>query len=92
MADLTTTFIWSRLQGKVRQDAPNTVLRLIGAATALCEALGAPLSPSEQATSNECLTRTRQQLPERDQLAADAEGRALALVEAIEFALHCTEC
>ena len=38
-----------------RQDAPDRALRLVGAATALREAVGAPLSPPEQIESNECL-------------------------------------
>ncbi len=73
------------------QGAPKRALRLVAAAAALRDAIGAPLAPAESVRLQEKLATTRQQLSEEDQQAAEAEGRALSFDQAIELATHWTE-
>jgi predicted ATPase len=71
------------LQGQAER-----ALKLVGAASALREEIGAPLSPAEQTKLERTLEPARQALTEVMQEQAWAEGRALSLEEAIEYALN----
>jgi predicted ATPase/class 3 adenylate cyclase len=62
-------------------------LRLFGAAEALREAIGAPLSPGERVHYEKHLARVRASCTEADFTRARAAGRALTLEQAIEEAL-----
>ena len=62
-------------------------LRLSGAAEALREAIGAPLSPDEQEKLRPMLEAARQALGEAVAAAMVAEGRAMTLEQAITEAL-----
>jgi predicted ATPase len=68
-------------------DEPARALRLAGAAHALREAIGAPLSPAEQSRLGERLAPARKVLNDAAQQAAVAEGQSLSLGAAIETAL-----
>ncbi len=70
------------LQGQAER-----ALRLVGAAAALREAIGAPLSPAEQAKLERTLKPARRQLDKAGQVSAQAEGRELSLKQAIDYAL-----
>ncbi|HLF27902.1 MAG TPA: tetratricopeptide repeat protein [Anaerolineae bacterium] len=72
------------------QGRPKQALRLIGAAAALREAIGSPLSPAEQAKLEQLLQPTLHPLDEAAQAAARTEGQALSLEQAIAYAL--SEC
>ena len=61
--------------------------RLLGAATALREALGTPLTLSEQVDVERLVAPARAALGEERWAAAFAEGRALTLVQAVAEAL-----
>jgi tetratricopeptide (TPR) repeat protein len=61
--------------------------RLVGCAATLLEAIGAPLSPSEQDKLNDMLAPARQLLGELRAQTALAEAGALSLEEAIAYAL-----
>lgn len=69
-----------------RQGGTAVALRLIGAASALREAIGAPLSPAEQSKLDASLEPARQALSEAERTAALAEGRIMGLEPAIEQA------
>jgi predicted ATPase/DNA-binding winged helix-turn-helix (wHTH) protein len=62
-------------------------LRLAGAAAALRQQIGAPLSPAEQAKLEASLHPARRALTDAAGLAAWSEGRALSVEKAIEEAL-----
>src|SRR5262249_44061013 len=62
--------------------------RLFGAAEALRESLGAPLSPVERVEYDRHIALLRSQLPGDALASAWAAGRALPLDEAITFALE----
>ena len=62
-------------------------LRLVGAAAALREAIGAPLSPTEQAKLDRMLETARSTISESAQAATLAKGRAMSLDQAIDYAL-----
>jgi adenylate cyclase len=63
-------------------------LRLIGAAAALREAIGAPLSAADTAKLDRLLAPARQMLDLETQRALEAEGKAWPLDRAIESALN----
>lgn len=69
-------------QGKAERAA-----RLFGAAEALREAIGAPLSPDDRAEYNRIVAAVRAQLGEEVFAKSWAEGRAMTLEQAIEYAL-----
>jgi predicted ATPase/class 3 adenylate cyclase len=62
--------------------------RLFGASEALPEAMGAPLEPGERAFQEPYLAAARSQLDETSWQEAWAQGRAMALEEAIAYALE----
>ncbi len=65
--------------------------RLWGAAQALREVIGAPLPPDERAILEPYLAAARAQLEEASWEAAFAEGQAMSLEEATEYALLAKE-
>ena len=69
------------------QDQPERAARLLTAAAALRATLGAALSPQEQADCERTRVSVRARLGEHAFAAASAEGRALPLEEAIDYAL-----
>ena len=68
-------------------EAPRT-LRLIGAAAALREAIGAPLSAAERAKLDRLLAPARQVIESDRQIALEAEGRTWSMDQAITYALN----
>jgi predicted ATPase/DNA-binding CsgD family transcriptional regulator/DNA-binding XRE family transcriptional regulator/Tfp pilus assembly protein PilF len=68
------------------QGRPASAVRLVGAAAALREAIGAPLSPSERATRERWLASARDVLGEQASALAWAEGRAISLEQAMAHA------
>jgi hypothetical protein len=66
---------------------PDRALRLIGAAAALREAIGAPLSAAERAKLDRLLEPVRQALSPAEQAAAESAGKVLPPDEALEYAL-----
>ncbi len=71
------------LQGQAER-----ALRLVGAAFSLREAIGSPLSPAEKNKLEVLLANARQALAETAQNTILAEGRAMSLAQAIEYALN----
>jgi tetratricopeptide (TPR) repeat protein len=65
----------------------NRAARLLGAAEALREAIGAPLSPGERPDHDRAVAAVRGELGEEAFAAARAEGRAMTLEQAITCAL-----
>jgi hypothetical protein len=66
---------------------PRVALRLAGAATALREAIGAPLSPSEKERLDRALTEGCRDLLPGLFMAFFEEGRRLPVEDAVAFAL-----
>jgi tetratricopeptide (TPR) repeat protein len=62
--------------------------RLWGAAQALREAIGSPLTPSERTRQDQRLAETRSLMGEEAFAAACSEGRAMTLEQAIVYALQ----
>ena len=72
----------------IAQNQFERALRLLGAAEALREQSGTPMTPDEQTVYEQQLTAIREQLP-ADSLATDwAEGRALTMDQAIQYAVE----
>ena len=71
-----------------RTGQPERALRLAGAAAALREAIGAPLSPPEQAQLDAALAPARAALGEAERDAATSQGRAMTAEQAVEEALR----
>jgi tetratricopeptide (TPR) repeat protein len=69
------------------QAAPERALKLAGAAAALREELGTPLSAAEREELDQILRRVRENLTAPDQAKAWAEGRAMTLDQILEYAL-----
>ena len=69
------------------QEQADHALRLVGAAAALREAIGSPLSIAEKNKLEALLAPARQALAEAAQEAALNAGHALSLTQAIEYAL-----
>jgi len=69
-------------------EAAEKAARLLGASSALREAIGAPVPPVERDPYNECIAATRARLGEAAFGAAWAEGRAMTLEQAIAYALE----
>ncbi|MFQ5874043.1 MAG: tetratricopeptide repeat protein, partial [Dehalococcoidia bacterium] len=70
---------------------PERAARLFGAAEALCEAIGAPLSPADRADYDRDVSTVHAGLDEEAFAAAWAEGRAMTLEQAIAYALRKTD-
>jgi DNA-binding winged helix-turn-helix (wHTH) protein/tetratricopeptide (TPR) repeat protein len=68
------------------QDEARRALRLAGAAAALRESIGAPASPSERAALDENLQRARRTAGDAVSHRMIAEGRAMTVEQAIEYA------
>ncbi|HEV3198256.1 MAG TPA: protein kinase [Bryobacteraceae bacterium] len=69
------------------QAAPERALKLAGAAAALREELGTPLSAAEREELDQILRQVRENLTAPDQAKAWAEGRAMTLDQILEYAL-----
>jgi predicted ATPase len=69
-------------------EQPTRAARLLGAVEALCEAIGAPLLPAERAHYDRDRAAARDRLGEADFTAAWVEGRAMALEQAVAYALE----
>ncbi|HEV7663899.1 MAG TPA: tetratricopeptide repeat protein [Chloroflexota bacterium] len=67
---------------------PRRAARLYGAAEALREITGAPLFDAERAEHDKSVKAVRQRLGERSLLGEWSAGRALALQDAVRFALR----
>jgi predicted ATPase/class 3 adenylate cyclase len=70
------------LQGRFER-----ALHLIGAASALREVIGSPLSPAEQSALEEALTPAQQELDPAAQATAMEAGKAMSLDQAVEYVL-----
>jgi predicted ATPase/class 3 adenylate cyclase len=70
------------------QAEPERAFRLVGAAAALREAIGAPLPPTEKARLDRWLEPARRTLSQEAQERALAEGRAMPLDAAMDYALE----
>ncbi len=71
-----------------QEEQMERALRLVGAAMVLREAIGARLPPAEQERLEGMLESARQPLGEAAAAAAMAEGRAMSLEQAIEYAFQ----
>lgn len=69
------------------QGQPLRAFRLVGAASALREAIGSPLSSVEQAKLERLLEPARKAIPPATQATSLAEGKAFSLAHSIEYAL-----
>jgi tetratricopeptide (TPR) repeat protein len=69
------------------QSHAERAMRLIGAAAALRDEIRAPLSAAEQAKLERALEPIRLEMDETARSALHAEGRAMSLEQAIEYAL-----
>jgi len=65
--------------------------RLLGAADAVRERIGAQVAPNQQSFADRCAAAARSLLSEAAFEAAWAEGRAMGTEEAITYALACNE-
>jgi len=74
----------------VAQSQPARAVRLFGAAEVLRHRMGTPLPPSKQADYERCVALTRARLDEATFTSAWAEGRAMTLEQAIDYALGTT--
>ncbi len=70
------------------QHQPQRALRLVGAAATLREAIHAPLSPADQVKLERALEPARRALGEANQATAQAEGQAMGLEQAVDYALN----
>ena len=73
------------------QGQHESALRLAGAASALREAIGAPLTRAQQSKLDQALEPARRRLGEVRAAAAWAEGRAMTVDAAVDHALALTE-
>jgi adenylate cyclase len=71
-----------------RQGQAERALRLAGAAAVLREAINAPLPPADKDKLEQMLTLARQGLDDAGAAMATAEGRAMSLEQAIDYALQ----
>ena len=70
------------------QDQPERALRLVGAASALREAIGAPLSPAEKQKLDGVLERARSAISAEQQASAYETGHEMSIDQAVKFALE----
>jgi non-specific serine/threonine protein kinase len=70
-----------------RENQPARAVRLVGAAEAIREGIGAPRSPGDQADLERWLAPVRHAGDEEARAAWRAEGRAMTLDQAIEYGL-----
>jgi predicted ATPase/Tfp pilus assembly protein PilF len=71
----------------VRQGMMETAVRLIGAASALRQEIGAPLDPAEQAELDQDLLAVRNSLEEKEFAVAWSNGSGMTLEQALTYAL-----
>jgi non-specific serine/threonine protein kinase len=71
-----------------RGPQPNRAFRLVGAASALRDGIGAPRSPGDHADLERWLAPVGQARDEEARAGWRAEGRAMTLDQAIEYALE----
>jgi len=71
----------------VARNQPRRAYRLKGAAAALRDAIGAPLSPAEQLRLNQTLETAGSALSEIEKSTALLEGKGMVLEQAIDYAL-----
>jgi predicted ATPase/class 3 adenylate cyclase len=76
-----------RLGSVAVASAPTRAARLLGAATSVRETIGAPLPPYDRAEHDTAVDQVRALLDLADFSAAWADGRAMTLDQAIEYAL-----
>jgi tetratricopeptide (TPR) repeat protein len=76
-----------RLGVATAASAPERAARLFGAAASLREAIDAPLPPFEATEYDSTVNRVRATLPAATHAAVWAEGRAMTLEQAVEYAL-----
>jgi len=89
---LALAYLFEALGGlAANYNAPKRALRLVGAASQLREAIGAPLAPAEATRLQEKLAPARQQLSPAEQQAAETAGQALSFEQTIDLAIHWTE-
>ena len=62
--------------------------RLFGAAEALRQVIGFPKHPSDQSEYDRNVAASRSELGEKEFATAWAEGRAMSMEEAVEYALN----
>src|SRR5207302_3218416 len=72
----------------VAQGRPERAARLFAVAEALREAMGVVLTPADPAEHDRSVAAARTTLGEEAFAAAWAEGRAMAMADAIEYALR----
>ena len=72
----------------VVQGGPERSALLLGAAEGIREAIGAPLTPSEQAEVDSYVSAVRAELDEKAFESAWAGGRAMSMEKAVEYALE----
>ena len=70
------------------QSQSEYALRLAGAAAALRQRMGAPLTPSEQTRLDKALEAARQKISHAEGMAAWMEGWAIPADQAVEEALN----
>jgi predicted ATPase/DNA-binding CsgD family transcriptional regulator len=70
-----------------RGNHPERAFRLVSAASAIRETIGAPRSPGDQADLERWLAPVRHYYDEQGRGALQAQGRAMTLDQAIEYAL-----
>ena len=70
------------------QDDAARAVRLAAAAAVLREALNAPLAPMAQTAFDRGLARARLELSDFSRAAAEFEGRAMTLQQAVDYALE----
>lgn len=70
------------------QSQPWRAVRLVGAASALRQEIGAPISPTDLIKLDELMTQAHTQLSELEQAAAFGEGRSMSQEAAIRYALQ----
>jgi hypothetical protein len=71
-----------------RPDTRRVAAQLSGAAEALCEQLGAPVSPVDRLWYDPAITHARAAIGEEAFVAARAVGQVLTLDQAIDYALQ----
>jgi predicted ATPase/class 3 adenylate cyclase len=71
-----------------RQGQAERALRLVGAAAVLRETINAPLPPADKDKLEQILVPARQVLGESNAAMATAEGRAMSLEQAIDYAFQ----
>jgi len=79
---------WTGVRKKQKKEQRERTLRLLGAASVQIEAMGYVLRPRDRLRYEQGLSLARAQLGEEVFEKAWAEGRAMSMEEAIEYALE----